>query len=51
MTVAEPEATTSPYPQVTMPSTEMYFVASTAAIIIAVAIAAAAIILLQRKRP
>ncbi|MCW3998641.1 MAG: PQQ-binding-like beta-propeller repeat protein [Candidatus Bathyarchaeota archaeon] len=41
-------ATPSPYPEVTVPSTEMYFVASTLAIIIAVAIVG---LLILKKRP
>jgi hypothetical protein len=39
--------TPSPYPVTTLPPTEMYFAASTAAIIIAIAVA----VLLLRKRP
>jgi len=41
-------ATPAPYPEVTVPSTEMYFVGSTVAIILAIAILG---VLLLRKRP
>jgi hypothetical protein len=43
--------TASPYPVVNLPPTEMYFAASTAAIIIAIAIVGAVIVLMLRKRP
>jgi len=46
--VADAPPTASPYPTVTLPPTEMYFVASTIAIIIAIAIVG---LLLLRKRP
>jgi hypothetical protein len=48
MSVAGPTATASPYPEVVVPSTEMYFVASTVAIIIAIAVLG---VLLLRKKP
>ena len=43
--------TASPYPQITLPPTEMYFAATAAAIIIAIAIGFAITILTLRKRP
>ncbi|HLN88851.1 MAG TPA: PQQ-binding-like beta-propeller repeat protein, partial [Candidatus Binatia bacterium] len=43
--------TPSPYPVAASPPTEMYFTASTIAIIIAIVIVGAAIVLLQRRRP
>ena len=47
-----PEAPTStPQAQITLPPTEMYFAASTAAIIIAIAIVGAVIMMVVRKRP
>ena len=51
MSVSEAAATPSPYPIVTVPSNEMYFIGSTIAIIVAVAIAAIAIVLVLKKRP
>ncbi len=48
MSVAGSTATASPYPEVVVPSTEMYFVPSTVAIIIAIAIVG---VLLLRKKP
>jgi hypothetical protein len=50
MSVADREATPSPYPTVNIPSTEMYFIGSTLATIIAIAVAAVAIIYAVRKR-
>jgi outer membrane protein assembly factor BamB len=47
-TVSEPLPTASPYPEITVPSTELYFVGSTLAIIIAIAIVG---VLMFRKRP
>lgn len=46
--VGAPTPTASPFPEVNVPSNEMYFAASTAAIIIAIAIAT---LLIIRKRP
>ena len=43
--------TPSPYPQISLPPTEMYFAISTVAIIIAIAIGFAITILMLRKRP
>jgi hypothetical protein len=48
MSVSEAAPTASPYPEVVVPSTEMYFVASTIAIIIAIAIVG---VLILRKKP
>jgi hypothetical protein len=42
--VSAPHPTASPYPQVNLPPTEMYFVASTVAIIIAIAIVGALVL-------
>jgi outer membrane protein assembly factor BamB len=50
-TASTPAATASPYPVVTLPPTEMYFAASTVAIIIAIAIVGAVLLLAVRKRP
>ena len=50
MSVSEPAPTTSPYPVVSIPSTEMYFVASTVVIVSAIAIAAIAIMLVLKKK-
>lgn len=50
-TASEPAPTTSPQPVAAQPPTEMYFAASTAAIIIAIAIGFAITILVLRKRP
>lgn len=50
--VVNPQGPTStPQAQITLPPTEMYFVASTAAIIIAIAIVGAVIMMVVRKRP
>jgi hypothetical protein len=43
--------TSTPQAQINLPPTEMYFVASTAAIIIAIAIVGAVIMMVVRKRP
>jgi hypothetical protein len=50
MSVADRAVTPSPYPTATIPSNEMYFIASTLATIIAVAVATVAIIYAIRKR-
>ena len=44
-------STASPYPQITLPPTEMYIVAGVVAIIVAIAIGFAITILVLRKRP
>jgi hypothetical protein len=47
-TAGSPAPTSSPYPTVSLPPTEMYFTASTIAIIIAIAVAT---VLILRKKP
>jgi hypothetical protein len=43
--------TPSPYPQITLPPTEMYIAASAAAIIVAIAIVGVIVVMMLRKRP
>ena len=50
LSVSKPAPTASPSPQASVPSNEMYFIASTVAIIIAIAVAAVGIIIVLRKR-
>jgi hypothetical protein len=46
-----PAPTASPYPQITLPPTEMYIVAAAAAMIVAIAIVGALILIAVKKRP
>jgi hypothetical protein len=49
--VQEAQVTPTPQSQIALPSTEMYFAISTAAIIMAIAIVGAILVLILRKRP
>jgi hypothetical protein len=51
LAVGEAAATASPYPEISLPPTEMYIVGGVVAIIIAIAIVGASIMLMLRKRP
>ncbi|MCW4003848.1 MAG: hypothetical protein NWE95_08060 [Candidatus Bathyarchaeota archaeon] len=47
----DPEPTASPYPEVNLPPTEMYFAISTIAIIISIAIVGLIVVIQLKKRP
>jgi outer membrane protein assembly factor BamB len=49
--VQPPQATTSPYPLITLPPTETYILAGVAAIIVAIAIVGALMLIAVKKRP
>jgi hypothetical protein len=51
MAIGESTPTASPYPEINIPSTEIYIIGTGIAIIIAVAIVGALILIAVRKRP